>query len=55
MCKFNDKYKKKIDILETTVEKQEEFKKKVYWAGAIIIFIVLGISYVTSIYSNITN
>jgi len=47
--------KKKIDILETTVEKQEEFKKKVYWAGAIIVFIVLAISYVTSIYSNITN
>lgn len=47
--------KKKIDILETTVEKQEEFKKKVYWAGAIIVFIVLAISYVTSIYSNVTN
>lgn len=47
--------KKKIEVLEATVEKQEEFKKKVYWAGAIIIFIVLGISYVTSIYSNITN
>ena len=46
--------KKKIDILEATVEKQEEFKKKVYWAGGIIVFIVLAISYVTSIYSNIT-
>ena len=46
--------KKKIDVLEATVEKQEEFKKKVYWAGAIIVFIVLAISYVTSIYSNIT-
>jgi cytochrome c-type biogenesis protein CcmH/NrfG len=47
--------KKKIDVLEATVEKQEEFKKKVYWAGAIIVFIVLAISYVTSIYSNVTN
>lgn len=47
--------KKKIEVLEATVEKQEEFKKKVYWAGAIIVFIVLAISYVTSIYSNVTN
>jgi hypothetical protein len=47
--------KKKIDVLEATVEKQEEFKKKVYWVGAVIVFIVLAISYVTSIYSNVTN
>ncbi len=47
--------KKKIDVLEATVEKQEEFKKKVYWVGAVIVFIVLTISYVTSIYSNVTN
>jgi len=45
--------KKKIEVLEETVAKQEYFKKKVYWIGAVIVFIVLGISYITSIYSNI--
>lgn len=45
--------KKKIEVLEETVAKQEYFKKKVYWIGAVIVFIVLAISYVTSIYSNI--
>jgi len=47
--------KKKIDALEHIVAKQEEFKKKVYWVGAVIVFIVLTISYITSIYSNIKN
>lgn len=46
--------KKKLEALEATVAKQEDFKKKVYWAGAIIVFAVLTISYVASIYSNIT-
>ena len=45
--------KKKIDKLEAIVEKQEEFKKKVYWVGAVIVFIVVTVSYITSIYSNI--
>ena len=45
--------KKKIEVLEETVAKQEYFKKKVYWIGAVIVFIVLAISYITSIYSNI--
>ena len=46
--------KQKIDKLEAIVAKQEEFKKKVYWIGAVIVFIVLSISYITSIYSNVT-
>lgn len=46
--------KKKIEVLEETVAKQEYFKKKVYWIGAVIVFIVLAISYITSIYSNVT-
>jgi uncharacterized coiled-coil protein SlyX len=47
--------KKKIEALEETVAKQEEFKKKMYWVGAVIIFIVVTVSYITSIYSNIKN
>jgi archaellum component FlaC len=45
--------KKKIDKLEALVERQEEFKKKVYWVGAIIVFLVMSAAYVTSIYANI--
>ena len=45
--------KKKIDKLEALVERQEDFKKKVYWVGAIIVFLVMTAAYVTSIYANI--
>ena len=47
--------KKKIDKLEEVVAKQEDFKKKVYWAGAIVVFVVLAVSYISAIYSNITH
>ncbi len=43
----------KIATLEKKVEKQEEFKKKVYWAAAIIGAIVLGALYITQIVSNV--
>ena len=46
--------KEKFEKLELTVQNQEDFKKKIYWAAAIIVFIVLSVSYVTAIYSNIT-
>ena len=50
-----DDLKAKIATLEKKVEKHDEFKKKVYWAGAIIGAIVLGILYITQIVSNVKN
>lgn len=46
--------KKKLEALEAAVARQEDFKKKVYWAGAIIVFAVLAVSYISAIYSDIT-
>lgn len=45
--------KTKIATLEKKVEKHEDFKKKVYWAGAILAAIVMGVLYVTQIVSNV--
>lgn len=45
----------KIKDLEKKVEKHEEFKKKVYWAAAIIGALVIGAEYLTKIISNINN
>jgi len=45
----------KIKTLEKKVEKHDEFKKKVYWAAAIIAALVMGAEYITKIISNISN
>ena len=45
--------KLKIAELEKKVEKHDEFKKKVYWAGAILAAIVMGIMYISQIFSNV--
>ena len=45
--------KDKIASLEKKVEKQDEFKKKVYWATGIIVFIVMAMQIITNIYSNV--
>lgn len=47
--------KEKMESLEKKVCKQEEFKKKIYWAAGIIAFIVIAIQYITNIYSNVKN
>lgn len=44
----------KINKLEKQVEKHEEFKKKVYWAAAIIATLVMGAEYITKIFANLT-
>jgi archaellum component FlaC len=44
---------KKIQDLEKKVERHEEFKKKVYWAVAIIGALLLLGQYVSTIYSNV--
>ena len=43
----------KIKTLEKKVEKHDEFKKKVYWAAAIIAALVMGAEYITKIISYI--
>jgi hypothetical protein len=48
-----DVLKEKIISLEKKVEKQEEFKKKVYWVAGIIVFIVMAMQIITNIYSNV--
>lgn len=48
-----DALQKKINELEKKVEKHEDFKKKVYWAVAIIGALLLLGQYVTNIYSNV--
>jgi septal ring factor EnvC (AmiA/AmiB activator) len=45
----------KITTLEKKVQRQEEFKKKVYWAAAIIGVLVVGAEYLTKIFANLTN
>jgi len=48
-----DDLKGKIASLEKKVEKHEDFKKKVYWAAAIIgALLILG-QYISTIYSNV--
>jgi hypothetical protein len=47
--------KAKIATLEKKVEKHEEFKKKVYWAAAILAALVMGAEYITKIISNLSN
>lgn len=44
---------KKIEQLEKKVEKHEDFKKKVYWAIAILAGLLLTSQYISTIYSNI--
>jgi hypothetical protein len=48
-----DVLKEKIISLEKKVEKQEEFKKKVYWVAGIIVFLVMAMQIITNIYSNV--
>lgn len=50
-----DDLKTKIAALEKKVEKHEEFKKKVYWAAAILSALVMGAEYITKIFANVTN
>jgi len=50
-----DDLKAKIATLEKKVEKHEDFKKKVYWAAAIIAALVMGAEYITKIISNLSN
>lgn len=45
----------KIKTLEKKVEKHEEFKKKVYWAAAILGTLIMGAEYITKIFANINN
>lgn len=45
----------KINTLEKKVEKHEDFKKKVYWAAAIISALFIGAEYITKIISNINH
>lgn len=48
-----DYLEKKIADLEKKVGEQEEFKKKVYWGGAIIAFLFFAIEYTIKIYANL--
>ena len=45
---------KKIEELEKKVEKHEEFKKKVYWAAAIIGILFMAADYITKIIVNLS-
>ena len=45
----------KIAELEKKVEKHDEFKKKVYWAAAILGALVVGAEYITKIFANLSN
>ena len=44
----------KIKTLEKKVEKHEDFKKKVYWAAAIIGTLFVGAEYVVKIIANLS-
>jgi len=46
---------RKIKDLERKVEKHEEFKKKVYWAAAIIGALIVGAEYMSKIIANLNN
>lgn len=43
----------KIKTLEGKVEKHEDFKKKVYWAAAILGALVVGAEYIVKIINNL--
>jgi archaellum component FlaC len=45
--------KLEIKALKQKVAEQEEFKKKVYWVAAILVFVVVAAQYLSSIYSNV--
>jgi hypothetical protein len=47
----------KVDIenLKKKVAIQEDFKKRAYWAVGIIVFIVLGVQYISNIYRNLNH
>jgi tetrahydromethanopterin S-methyltransferase subunit G len=45
--------KEKLDNLEKKVNRQEDFKKKVYWMGAGLIGLLVVIQYLANIYGNI--
>ena len=44
---------KKIEDLEKKVNEQEDFKKKVYWGGAIIGFLIFLFEFFLKIYTNV--
>lgn len=48
-----DVLKHKIEELEKKAATHEDFKKRVYWAAGIIMFLALAAQYITSIYANI--
>ena len=48
-----DYLEKKIEDLEKKVADQEDFKKRVYWIAGIIAALIMGVQYVSSIYSNL--
>jgi len=48
-----DQLKKKIELLESQVEKQEEFKKKFSWTVGLVTAGALVIQYLINLYSKI--
>lgn len=48
-----DVMKGKIKDLETKIEKQEEFKKRITWTIIIIVGIAMVIQYFTNLYSSV--
>jgi uncharacterized protein Yka (UPF0111/DUF47 family) len=47
------KIEEQIDSLKKRLYKQEEFKKKVYWFGGLILTVILIVQYLTTIYKNL--
>ena len=45
--------KEKLDNLERKVNRQEEFKKKVYWVGGGLVGLLMVVQYLANIYGNI--
>lgn len=42
-----------IEALKKRLCKQEEFRKKVYWFGGLILTVILIVQYLTTIYKNL--
>lgn len=42
-----------IEALKKRICRQEEFRKKVYWFGGLILTVILVIQYITTIYKNL--
>jgi archaellum component FlaC len=42
-----------IEALKKRICKQEEFRKKVYWFGGLILTVILIVQYLTTIYKNL--